>query len=267
MSDAISLTKGLVRKELDVNIIVPQEINPNKMSPKEFNLLCDNLSQVGFVDPVFVRPIEDGKYRVIGGFHRLEAAKVLGFEEVPCTIVTDPDFTDDLERYQITRMNMIHGKMQPAEFLKLYESISEKYEADIMAEAFGFTDEAEFKRLINQFASSLPKNKQADFKKAAKEIKTIDGLSILLNKMFNMHGDSLPYGYMIVDFGGKESVWVQLENKDHKNLTKVIDMTVAKNKGVDALFKVLLGALANGEMQEVYAQLEDFPDIQQTEEE
>ena len=70
-----------------------------------------------------------------------------------------------------------------------------------MQDAFGFAEEAEFKRLIAQTAKMLPdKELQEKFKEAAQEIKTVDGLSKLLNEMFTKYGDTLPHGYMIFDY-------------------------------------------------------------------
>lgn len=262
--DAIQKTNNLERRNLLITEIKPQTINPNKMSAREFNLLCDNLQQVGFVDPVFVRPLPEGGYRIIGGYHRVEAAKLLGFTEVPCTICVDDDFTEDLEKFQIVRMNMIHGQMQPADFLKLYESLSEKYENDIMVEAFALESEDEFKKLIGQFAKVLPVESRAEFKKAAKEMKTIEGLSTLLNKMFNTYGDTLPYGFMIVDFGGQDSVWLRMEPADRKNINKVLKDCQDANRGVDVLFKMLIKQLAAGELTAVAEMLKDFPPVVET---
>ena len=78
--DAIEKTQKLRRETLPLSLLVPQDINPNKMSDREFNLLCDNMTKVGFVGPIFVRPIEGGKYRIIGGYHRYKAAQVLGMD-------------------------------------------------------------------------------------------------------------------------------------------------------------------------------------------
>lgn len=259
--DAIAKTKALLRAEIAIENLIPQEVNPNKMPDREFNLLCDNIQQVGFVDPVFVRPLEGGIYRVIGGYHRVEAAKLLGFEEVPCTVIDDPAFDEDLERFQIVRMNMIRGKLDTPKFLKLYESLSGKYASDLLAESFGFADEDFFNKLVGQMSSSLPKQAQTEFKKAAEEIKTIDGLSLLLNKMFTKYGDTLPYGFMVVEFGKKESVWLRMEPHDLKSFGAVAEKCQSKGRGMDSMMRLVLQSIANGAMPELWDALEDFPEI------
>lgn len=259
---AVDKTDALERKDVDIGLLDMNEHNPNVMGDREFNMLCDNLERTGITDPILVRALEDGRYRIVGGHHRYQAAKLLDFEKVPCTIITDPNFDDDLEKYQVVRMNMIRGKLDGKKFLKLYESLSEHYEEEVMAEAFGFTDEEAFKKLINQMASTLPKTQQGEFKKAAEEIKTIDGLSTLLNKMFSEHGDTLPHGYMVVDFGGKESVWVRMTASDHKHFLATAAVCKEQNRPVDSLFRLFLQSVASGGLTDLVEALEDFPEVQ-----
>ena len=259
--DAIEKTKSLTRQNLNINLLVPQEVNPNAMGDREFNLLCDNLSRVGFIDPVFVRPLEGGKYRIIGGYHRWKAAEVLGFEEVPCTIVSDPDFDGDLEKFQIVRMNMIRGKLSPEKFLKLYESLSSKYEDELLADSFGFADEEQFTKMVKQMSKSLPKEMQAQFTEAAKDMKTIDGLTKLLNSMFNKYGDTLPYGYMMVDFGGKDSVWLRMSTSDMGCFTAVAQKCVDRKRSVDSLFRLFMQSIAGGALEGLLDSLNAFPEV------
>lgn len=171
-------TKALKRKMVPITKLFPNNTNPNVMSTAEFNLLYDNIEKMGITDPILVRvhPKIKGSFRIVGGEHRWEVAKLLDFVEVPVTIVDDPDFDDDQEKFQLVRHNIIHGKMSPKKFLKLYESLSKKYADDVVAESFGFVEEEDFKKIISQTAKGLPKEMQEEFKEAAKEIKTIDGL-------------------------------------------------------------------------------------------
>jgi hypothetical protein len=243
MNAAIEKTKKLKRIDLPLEMLVPQEVNPNEMSDAEFNMLADNFEQVGFVDPIFVRgPLPDlgGKYRIIGGKHRWDVAKLYDFDTVPCTVIDDPDFDGDAEKFQIVRMNVIKGKMSPKKFLELYQSLSDKYASEIAAEAFGFVHQEEFDKLVNQMSKSLPNEMQTQFKEAAKEIKTIDGLSTLLNSMFSKYGSTLPYGYMLLDFGGKDSVWIRMKGSDKKNLLGLAKSCMLEGVTLDS---VLAGVL------------------------
>lgn len=253
--DAISKTANLKRLDLPIEQLVPNEHNPNVMSDAEFNMLSSNIEATGITDPILVRPIGSGKYRIVGGHHRWEVAKLIGFEEVPCTVINDPDFDDDAEKFQVVRMNVIRGKMSPEKFMKLWKSLDKKYEAEIMAEAFGFSDEEQFLKLTKQFSKALPKELQGDFEKAAKELKTIDGLSKLLNGMFSKHGNTLPYGYMLVDFGGHDSVWLRMENDTKKAVLAVGKRCIDSQRSVDDIIGGLLRLVATGKLDQYVAQL------------
>ena len=252
---SIDKTKQLQRVNIPVGKLKANDLNPNAMSDAEFNMLYDNMELVGFVDPVFVRPLEDGSYRIIGGHHRLEVAKLIGYEEVPCTVIDDPAFDEDQEKFQMVRMNVIKGKMTPQKFLKLYESLSDKYTEQVMADAFGFAEEEEFQKMIASVKKSLPDSMQKEFAKAAKEIKTIDGLSKVLNEMFSKHGDTLPHGYMIVDFGGKDSIWVKLKPQTREHFLQFGDKLVDANRTMEDVLGELFARLAGDQVEELLQEL------------
>jgi hypothetical protein len=273
---ALDKTKNLLRVDLPVGLLVKNSNNPNKMSAREFDLLVDNLEKTGLTDAILVRPFEiaavlwadndnkddpDGfvstltdnevKFRIVGGHHRLDAASYLGFEKVPCTVILDPDFDEEQEKFQIVRMNMIRGKLDPQAFFDLYQSLSEAYTDEILQDAFGFAEEAEFKKLIEQTAKQLPDVKlQQKFKEAAAEIKTIDGLSKLLNHMFTTYGDTLPYGYMIVDHGGQRSMWLRVDGKTMKALDLVGDLCIENQRTVDDIIGGVVQLIAKGDLKE-----------------
>lgn len=261
MSTAIDKTSAIVRKMVPLGLIDRTEINPNEMSKTGFNLLVKNIEETGITDPLLVRSLGNGRYRLVGGNHRYDAAELLGFTEAPCSVITDPEFGDDAERFQIVRMNMIRGKLNPQKFMKLYQAMDTKYESDLMAEAFGFEDEDQFKRIIGEMAKSLPSNLQSQFKEAAKEIKTIDGLSKLLNQLFSKHGNTLPYGYMLIDFGAKESVWLRMTAFDKAKFLEVAAICVEKKRSVDSLMRLLLQSIAAGKLPGVLEALLEFPEV------
>jgi ParB/RepB/Spo0J family partition protein len=255
MSDALTRTQKLERRNVPIGELIPNEHNPNQMTDAEFNMLADNMEQTGITDPILVRRLPDGRLRIIGGHHRWEAAKLLGFEEVPVTIIDDPDFDDDAERFQIVRMNAIHGKMTPDRFVKLYQSLNKKYSDEIAAEMFGFVDEEDFKKLTKQMKASLPKDLQADFEKAAKEIKTVDGLAKLLNGMFTKYGATINHNFMILDYGGKDSVWIRMAPAEKKKLIALGYRCIDKAVTLDSVMNGLLDWALSNKGQTVLAAL------------
>lgn len=276
-------TKALLRLDLPLSLLVKHKNNPNKMNAKEFDLLVDNLERTGFTDPILCKPFdfeavaaiakkhnpskepgdfiaelisESQTFEIVGGHHRFDGAEYLGFTDAPCTIIMDPDFDEEQTEFQLVRMNMIKGRLDPEKFMAMFNKFSAKYSQDILQEAFGFADEAEFKKLVSQMAKTLPDpSLQNKFKEAAAEVKTIEGLSKLLNEMFSKYGDTLPFGYMVFDHAGKRSMWLRVDNKTMTALELIGQMCIDKNRTVDDVVGRILQSIAKGEQAELVEQI------------
>ena len=275
-------TADLLRlKTCPLGLLQKSKSNPNKMKAREFDLLIDNMNLTGWTDPVLARPLDLAALgqarqqahgdeealvglmlelgltlRIVGGHHRYDAAVYLGFDAGPVTVIMDPGFDDDAERFQMVRMNTIRGRMDPQAFFDLYQQVSDKYSDAVLQDAFGFAEEAEFKRLVEQTAASIADPVMKDkFKEAAREIKTIDGLSRLLNELFSRYGDTLPYAFMVFDYGGQRSVWLQVSEKTIKAFDVVGELCREHSRTVDDLVGGLLQSIAQGELQGAVAKL------------
>ncbi|HXK74845.1 MAG TPA: ParB/RepB/Spo0J family partition protein, partial [Bacteroidales bacterium] len=65
--------------------------------------LAQSIKSYGLIQPVTVRPIEQGKYQLIAGERRLRAAKLAGLKEVPAYIRT----ADDIQTIQMALVENI----------------------------------------------------------------------------------------------------------------------------------------------------------------
>lgn len=245
---AVDRTNSLVRQMLSVDVLIPDELNPNEMGEAEFNMLYDNIERMGVTDPILVRPHpeQEGMYLIVGGHHRWEVAKLHGFEEVPVTIVTDPNFDAEHAKFQMVRHNIIHGKMNPQKFMKLYQSLTNEYTEEVAAEMFGFTSEEEFRKLVQSTAKALPPEMKETFLEASKEIRTINDLAIVLNRLFSTYGDTVPYGYMIFDYGGQDHMWLRMKKHQKKDVLKLGELCQTKQVSVDSVLAVMLQLIAQG---------------------
>jgi len=260
----MSKTQDLRREMIDTDLLHPNLFNPNEMDDRSFNLLYDNIGQVGLTDPILVRPHPElkGEYKIIGGEHRWEAAKLHELKQVPCTIIEDDDFTEDDEKFQLMRHNMIKGKLSPKKFLEMYRSLNKELTDELAAEAFGFTDEEEFQKLIQETKKGLPPEMQAAFDEAKDEIKTIDDLARVLNRLFAKFGDTLPYNYMILDYGGKETVWVRMEAKNFPDLLTIANRCREKDRSLDHFLEGIIIKIADEELEELVEEiLESCPKV------
>lgn len=279
---ALEKTKKLLRLELPLSLLEKNEDNPNKMSAREFDLLIDNMEKTGITDAILARPLDlepvqkivdefsgvnpgtlvmnmqDAglKFRIVGGHHRFDGAAYLGFDTVPVTVIMDPKFDEEAEKFQLVRMNMIRGRMDPQAFFDLYNKLASSYTDEVLQDAFGFAEEAEFKKLIEQTAKALPDKKlQQKFKEAAAEIKTVDGLSKLLNEMFTKYGDTLPFGFMVFDHGGQRSMWLRIEGKTMNALDVIGDICIENERTIDDVVGQVLQLIAKGEMADSLAKI------------
>lgn len=240
----------------DIKRMEPNPNNPNEMTDAQFNMLYDNIDKMGITDPILCVPLPgcdpqtgDGVLRIIGGEHRWEVAKLFDFQEVPVTVVVDTDFDEDKQKFQIVRHNIIHGQMSPQKFMKMYESMGQKYSDEVMAESFGFLDQDEFTKLLRTTAASLPEGMSKDFLEATKEVKTIDELSKVLNRLFAGYGDTLPFGYMIFDYGGKDSIWLRMPDKSTlKFFEQIGKLCIADSVTLDAFMGSVVQMIAKGEI-------------------
>ena len=192
---------------IDIDKLVPSEENPQEYSPEKFNRLVRSIEQEGFDENLLVVPIEDGLYRIVSGEHRWRAAKIVGVDRVPCVI---KDYDNDKRRFELVKRNAIRGNLNIEKFLRLYDQLSEKYSREVIAEMMAL-DETELQKIVSAVRKELPEELQKKIDEAKAEIKTVDDLSLLLNRLFSEYGSTLDYNFMIFDWGGKDSLWVRCD--------------------------------------------------------
>lgn len=281
---AIEKTSNLLRINLPLGLLVKNEDNPNKMSARAFDLLIDNLERTGMTDPILARPLDfksvimladkvwpqgekafvdalvaaNLQFKIVGGHHRFDGATYLGFESVPVTIILDDNFDEDQEKFQLVRMNVIRGKLDPQAFIDLFNKMSSKYSEEVLKDSFGFVEEAEFQKLIKQFAKELPDGEsQKQFKEKAKGLTNIDDLAKLLNHMMVTYGDTMPYGYMIADYGGKKSYWLRIDKQTFKALEVIGSLCIDRDRTMDDIVGGVLQQIAKGELKATIEEIID----------
>jgi uncharacterized ParB-like nuclease family protein len=113
-------------EELNVGQIPLEQLRPNPWNPNEmddaaFNRLAEELQDVGMIDPIQVVPMEDGLYRIIGGEHRYQVARTLGWKTLPCVVLSEARWKDeDLQKLVTVRLNVLRGKINPERMVSPY---------------------------------------------------------------------------------------------------------------------------------------------------
>ena len=102
-------------KNIQLDQLVESVSNPNSMDPEKYALLVQAIREVGFVQPVLVRPQRVGsKHIIIDGHHRVRAARELGMKYVPCVIGTGDLATDEQASVTQIAMGRLRGELDLA---------------------------------------------------------------------------------------------------------------------------------------------------------
>jgi ParB/RepB/Spo0J family partition protein len=227
--------------EVPMELIEAAEWNPNRQKDEVFNATVSNIQEIGFVEPIMIAPLGNGRFRIVSGHHRYEAMKILGETTVPAII---KEFDEDMQKFQTVRMNMLRGKMDPVKFTKLFREMAEKYGEELTKQAMGAVDPKVLKGLIIQVASELPAEMKERLENAKDDIKTVDDLSRILNEMFSTYGDTLKNSFMVFSYGGKPHYWILM----NKELKKIVDGMAkeAKTNDLDINDLILKRLLSGG---------------------
>lgn len=103
MSEAVQI--------LRLDDLVEDDSNPNKMDDDKVAMLVEAVRRVGFLQPILVRSMGAGKWRIRDGHHRARAAREAGLTEVPAVVFEGGD-ADDLALP--IGMNRLRGELDIA---------------------------------------------------------------------------------------------------------------------------------------------------------
>jgi ParB family chromosome partitioning protein len=100
-------------RELDVAQIAPNPDQPRaKFDPAGLDALAGSIDSVGLLQPLIVRPLDDGRYELVAGERRWRAAQQAGIDRVPAVVRTSPED----ERLQAALIeNMVREDLNPVE--------------------------------------------------------------------------------------------------------------------------------------------------------
>lgn len=94
-------------KVLDINSIKPSEFNPRiqlDIESEEFQKIKESIIEFGLVEPLLVNEVN---MSIIGGHQRYSVLKFLGYKEVPCVLINEPD--EEREKALCVGLNKIKG--------------------------------------------------------------------------------------------------------------------------------------------------------------
>lgn len=108
-------------EQIPIEKLRPNPWNPNRMPLDLYHKLREYLKREGLVEPIVVRPREDG-YEILGGYHRWKICREdLGYETVPCVVV---DLDDRRAKILSVNLNELRGASVPDLLAQLVHDLS-----------------------------------------------------------------------------------------------------------------------------------------------
>ncbi len=74
---------GAIGKSIKIDQLEPNPYQPRK-DYGDIEELAKSIKEIGIIEPLIVRPLEENKYQIICGERRYRAALIAGLKEVPC---------------------------------------------------------------------------------------------------------------------------------------------------------------------------------------
>lgn len=105
-------------------IINTEILARTKINEEHIEFLRKSFAEDGQLHPITVRPLPDGRYEVIDGLHRMEAAKRLGWKDIETNVVS----VDDLEaKFLSLKANLVRRNLEPVEEGNIVYRIMKKH--------------------------------------------------------------------------------------------------------------------------------------------
>jgi ParB family chromosome partitioning protein len=100
-------------RELAVSEIEPNPEQPRtSFEPAALDALAGSIASAGLLQPLIVRPLDDGRYELVAGERRWRAAQKAGLDRVPAVVRTSPED----ERLQMALIeNMVREDLNPVD--------------------------------------------------------------------------------------------------------------------------------------------------------
>jgi ParB family transcriptional regulator, chromosome partitioning protein len=111
--------------EASVEVITPDPNQPRRQFKEDSLLeLSASIKEKGLIQPIVVRPIENGQYQIIAGERRWRASKLAGLTHIP--IISKR--VDDLEGFELALLENIQREdLTPIEEANAFKRLSEEF--------------------------------------------------------------------------------------------------------------------------------------------
>lgn len=110
--------------EIDISLLDTFLKHPFKVIENdELRKLEDSISENGILEPIIIRPKDNGRYEIISGHRRKRASELIGLKKIPCII---KNMSDEEATIYMVDSNMHREQLLPSEKAFAYKM---KYDA------------------------------------------------------------------------------------------------------------------------------------------
>ncbi len=119
-------------RELPVEVVLPNPSQPRRHFDEEaLQALAGSIGERGVLQPVLVRPVQDGKYELVAGERRWRAAKLAGLQSIPALVRA----REDAEALQTALIeNMAREDLNPVEEARACVTLTTGVRPDLLAD-------------------------------------------------------------------------------------------------------------------------------------
>ena len=111
--------------EIELDKISPNPNQPRRdFDPESLRELADSIAEIGIVQPITLRKMEDDTFQIIAGERRWRASKLAGLREIPCLI---KDFDDQKVSELALVENLQRDDLNPVEEAEGYRYLLETF--------------------------------------------------------------------------------------------------------------------------------------------
>lgn len=116
--------------EVDINAIAPNPDQPRtNFKREELEELSSSIQKDGLLQPILVRPLEDGTYQIIAGERRWQASKLAGLQQVPIRVKEASDdkalelaLIENIQRSDLNPIEEAYGYRRMMERLNMTQA-------------------------------------------------------------------------------------------------------------------------------------------------
>lgn len=244
-----SKTRDSSLKSIDIHVdaLVPNEFNVNEMDDVGIARLRDEIDEVGFISPIQVIPMNDGRYRILGGEHRWKAAKLAGYEYVPSVVMEGPQWSEeDFVDLVTFRLNAIHGSSNTQKLAILYDRMAKKFGQENLQYIMGITQVQQWNKIKKsviaqlKISSDLPKDIQKQIEKAEKAASSPDQFGKNLNKILKARTDQLDSSFLVFSHGRKEHVLIGVNESNFLLAKEIGSICSSAGQDINQIMEPLL---------------------------